>query len=98
MLFIAMFSEQLLIMQLYHSLAGQFFCEGVNIDVDAELLHVPGRPPVPVKEQDLWKFMEQSLHSDSKCWTSAYHSSQGAGIVAGTYEDYIVDDLLSVGY
>ena len=41
--------------------------------------------------------MEQSLHGDTKCWTSAYHSSQGAGIVAGTYKDYIVDDLLAVG-
>ena len=56
---------------------------------------MPGRPPVPVEEQDLWKFTKQSLHSDTKCWTSAYHSSQGAGIVAGTYQDYIVEDLLS---
>ena len=40
--------------------------------------------------------MEQSFHSDTKCWGAAYHSSQGAGIVEGTYKDYIVDDLLAV--
>ncbi len=83
---------------LYLSLAGQFFHEGVRIDEDAKLLRMPGLPPVPVEEQDLWKFTKQSFHSDSKCWASAYHSSQGAGIVAGTFEDYIVDDLLSVGH
>ena len=77
--------------------AGQFFSHGVKIDADARLLRVPGRLPVPVEQQDLWKFMEQSLHGDTKCWTSAYHSSQGAGIVAGTYKDYIVDNLLAVG-
>ena len=77
--------------------AGQFFSRGVKIDADAQLLRVPGRLPVPIEQQDLWKFMEQSLHGDTKCWTSAYHSSQGAGIVTGTYKDYIVDNLLAVG-
>ena len=77
--------------------AGQFFRDGVEVDVDTQLLRMPGRLPVPVGQHDLWKFMEQSLHGDTKCWTSAYHSSQGAGIVAGTYKDYIVDDLLAVG-
>jgi hypothetical protein len=77
-------------------LTGQFFRDGVRIDEDAHVLRVPGRPPVPVEEQDLWKFTKQSFHDDSKCWTSAYHSSQGAGIVAGTYRDYVVEDLLSV--
>ena len=76
---------------------GQFFSHEVKIDADARLLRVPGRLPVPVEQQDLWKFMEQSLHGDTKCWTSAYHSSQGAGIVTGTYKDYIVDNLLAVG-
>ena len=80
----------------FFSSAGQFFRRGVSIDATARLLRIPGRLPVPVEQQDLWKFMEQSLHSDTKCWTSAYHSSQGAGIVQGTYEDYIVDDLLTV--
>ena len=76
-------------------LVGQFFSDGVSIDVEAQLLNMPDRPPVPVEKQQLWKFMEQSLHRDSTCWTSAYHTNQGAGIVAGTYKDYIVDDLLS---
>ena len=76
---------------------GQFFRDEIEVDVEAQLLRMPGRLPVPVEQQDLWKFMEQSLHGDTKCWTSAYHSSQGAGIVAGTYKDYIVDDLLAVG-
>ena len=80
------------------SFAGQFFRRGVKIDEDEKLLHIPGRPPVPVEKQDLWKFMEQNLHDDSQCWTSAYHSSQGAGIVEGSYKDYIVDGLLAVGY
>ena len=84
------------LIQHFSLLAGQFFHEGVRIDEDAKLLHMPGRPPVPVEEQDLWKFTKQSFHSDSRCWASAYHSSQGAGVVAGTFEDYIVDDLLSV--
>ena len=77
--------------------AGQFFHHGVNIDVDALLLHVSGHPQVPVEKRDPWKFMSKSLVSDHKCWTSAYSSSQGAGIVAGTYEDYIIDDLLAAG-
>ena len=81
---------------LFFFLAGQFFRGGVGIDADARLLRVPGRLPVPVEQQDLWKFMELSLHGDTKCWTSAYHSSQGAGIVEGTYKDYIVDGLLAV--
>ena len=75
---------------------GQFFRGGVRIDTYAQLLRVPGRLSVPVEQQDLWKFMELSLHGDTKCWTSAYHSSQGAGIVEGTYKDYIVDNLLAV--
>ena len=55
----------------------QFFCDGVNIDVDAQLLHVPSHPPVPIEKRDLWKFMSKSLVGDHKCWTSAYPSSQG---------------------
>ena len=44
---------------------GQFFCDGVIIDVDAQLnLHVPGHPPVPVEKGDLWKFMSKSLVGD----------------------------------
>ena len=74
---------------------GQFFRDGVSIDVKAQLLHLPGRLPVPVEKKHLWKFMEQSLHRDSMCWISAYHTNQGAGIVAGTYKDYIVNDLIS---
>ena len=81
----------------FESSAGQFFRDGVSIDVDAQLLHVPGQPPVPVEKRDLWKFMSKSLAGDRQCWTSIYPSSQGAGIVAGTYEDYIVDDLLAAG-
>ena len=101
------------------SLAGQFFRDGVKVDVDTQLLHVPGHPPVPVEKRNLWKFMSKSLVAtrlfdmnfhkplaarvsrrpalrDEQCWTLAYPSSQGAGIVAGTYEDYIVDGLLAV--
>ena len=66
-----------------------------EIDVDAQLLRVPGHSPVPVEKRDLWKFMSKSLVGDGQCWTLAYPSSQGAGIVAGTYEDYIVDNLLA---
>ena len=79
------------------SSAGQFFCDGVKIDVDAQLLRVPGHPPVPVEKRDLWKFMSKSLVGDRQCWTSAYPSSQGAGIVAGIYEEYVVDNLLAAG-
>ena len=75
------------------SLAGQFFRDGVKVDVDTQLLYVPGHP---VEKRDLWKFMSKSLVGDEQCWTSAYPSSQGAGIVAGTYENYIVDHLLAV--
>ena len=79
------------------SLAGQFFHDGVKIDVDAQLLHVPGHPPVPVEKRDLWKLVSRNLVGDRQCWTSAYPSSKGAGVVAGTYEDYVVDDLLASG-
>ena len=68
----------------------------MKVDVDTQLLYVPGHPPVPVEERDLWKFMSKSLVGDEQCWMSAYPSSQGAGIVAGTYEDYIMDGLLAV--
>ena len=92
------------------SLVGQFFRDGVKVDVDTQLLHVPGHPPVPVEKRNLWKFMSKSLVAtrlfdrvsrrpalhDEQCWMLAYPSSQGAGIVAGTYEDYIVDGLLAV--
>ena len=71
------------------SLAGQFFHDGVKVDVDTQLLY-------PVEKRDLWKFMSKSLVGDEQCWMLAYSSSQGAGIVAGTYEDYIVDGLLAV--
>ena len=67
----------------------------MSIDVDAQLLHVPSHPPVPVERRDLWKFMSRKLVDYRQCWTSAYSSSQGAGIVAGTYQNYIVDDLLA---
>ena len=74
---------------------GQFFQGGVNIDVNAQLLRVPGHPPVSVERRDLWKFTSRKLVDDQQCWASAYSSSQGAGIVAGTYEDYTVDGLLA---
>ena len=48
--------------------------------------------------QLLRKFMSKSLVGDHECWTSAYPSSQGAGVVAGTYEYYIVDGLLAAGH
>ena len=54
--------------------AGQFFRDGVKIDVDAHL-HMPGHPPVTCGNSCL-----KAL--------SVITSSQGAGIVAGTYEDY----------
>ena len=98
MLGIAYSACVLLSVYFFHALSGQFFSRGVEIDEDAKLLRIPGRSPVPVVKQDLWKFMEQDLKSDSHCWTSVYHSSQGAGIIAGTYKDYIVDDLLAVGF
>ena len=69
----------------------------MKVDTASELLYVPGRSPVPVEKQELWKFMEQSFHTDTQCWTSAYPSNQGAGIVAGSYKDYIVDGLLAIG-
>ncbi len=64
------------------SSASQFFGDGVKIDIDAQLLRVPGHPPVPIEKRDLWKFMSKNLVGDGQCWTSAYPSSQGAGIVA----------------
>ena len=73
------------------SLAGQFFHDGVKIDVATQLLHAPLHPSVPVvKHHDLWKFMSRSpvAIGDRQCWMSAYPSSQGAGILAGTYVDY----------
>ncbi len=33
--------------------------------------------------------IEQSLHGDTKCWTSAYHNSQEAGTFEGTDKDCI---------
>ena len=68
----------------------------MKVNVDAKLLHLPGRRPVPVEQKPLWKFMEHSFHRDTKCWTSLYTSSQGVGLVEGTYQDYIVDGLLAV--
>jgi hypothetical protein len=38
-----------------------------------------------------FKFMEQSLHSDTKCWTLAYHHSAAKehGIVERTSKEWI---------
>ena len=52
----------------------------MSIDVDAQLLHLPGHPPVPVERRDLWKFMSRKLVDDRQCWASAYSSSQSTGI------------------
>ena len=68
----------------------------MKLDEDARLLHIHRHSPVPVEQHDLWKFMEQSLQRDTKCWTMSYHTSQGAGIMEGSYGDYIVDGLLAV--
>ena len=69
----------------------------MTLDEEARLLHIHGHPAIPVEQQDLWKFMEQSFPRDSTCWTMSYHTSQGAGVLEGSYEDYIVDRLLTVG-
>ena len=67
----------------------------MSIDTKEEVLHIPGRPSVPLERKDLWKFMEQSFASDSQCWTSAHHATpdQGAAIIEGSYQDYIVGGL-----
>ena len=80
----------------FFCVAGQFFRQGVKVDVDAKLLRLPGRRSVPVEQKPLWKFMKHSFYRDTKCWASLYSSSQGVGLVEGTYQDYIVDGLLAV--
>ena len=69
----------------------------MNIDVDAQLLHVPSHPPLPVEKRDLWKFMSKALLVIASAGHRHTPAAKELALVAGTYEDYIVDDLLAAG-
>ena len=51
---IAVLHRMVLFLWLLPFFVGQFFWDGVSIDVDAQLLHVPSHPPVPVEKACWW--------------------------------------------
>ena len=83
---------------LYVITAGQFFRSGIEIDVENQMLHLPGKSPVPVKLRPIWKFMAEEISEDPVCWTTVKPSNQGEGLIQGEYIDYEVYNLVSTGF
>ena len=85
----------------YHTLfAGQFLRSGVMVDEEKRLLILPGRPSVPVVHQQVFAFIQAEApeYKAKSCWTAKKRSSQGVGVIEGTYTDYEVKSLLSTGF
>ena len=86
------------------TLSGQFLDSDVKIDENEKLLMIPGRDPIPVMKRQAWKFVEKNMESHERdanahikfCWTTAYPSNQGHGIIKGTFLDYKVQHILAV--
>ena len=75
---------------------GQFFRSGIEIDIENQMLHLPGKSPVPVKLRPIWKFMAKEVPENPVCWTTVKPSNQGEGLIQGQYKDYEVYSLIPV--
>ncbi len=80
---------------LTHTLPGQFFRPGVDIDEVRRLLVLPTLDSVPVMRRPVWAFMEREEKDDQLCWTAMNPGYQGKGLLEGHYLDYLVNDVLS---
>ena len=62
---------------------------------------IPGRDPIPVMKRQAWRFVKNMEAHESDvnghiCWTTAYPSNQGHGVIKGTFLDYKVQHILAV--
>ena len=62
----------------------------MNIDTENMLMKLGDRIPILVKKDKAWPF----LGVDAECWFAVDTNNQGAGIIKGVYNDYIVDYLI----
>ena len=82
--------------------SGQFLDSDIKIDENEKLLMIPGWDLVPVMKRQAWTFVEKNMEaheSDANghiCWTTAYPSNQGHGIIKGTFLDYKLQYILAV--
>ena len=79
---------------------GQFLRPGVALDEEGRLLILPGKPSVPIEQQQLYRFIRADApqYNHGTCWTAVKHSNQGVGVIEGTYTDYEVNNLLHTGF
>ena len=81
-------------------LSGQFLDRDIEIDENEKVLLIPGQDPIPVVKRQVWRFVEKNIESgesdDHFCWTTVHPSSQGHGIIKGTFLDYKVQHILAV--
>ena len=73
---------------------GQFFRDGVEIDAEMRVLHLPGQRQVPVVQRPMWKLHGRLPGNESVCWGARHRSRQGIGLIHGSYRDYEVDSLI----
>ena len=69
---------------------GQFLTASVNIDTENMLMKLGDRDPISVKRDKAWAH----LGINAECWYGVDTDNQGAGIIEGTYTDYIVNQLI----
>lgn len=73
--------------------AGSFLHSGATIDEKKQVLIVPGRIAVPLKQENI------NIHSDTyqtkirNCWTVVKNSYQGIGLDERSYTSYNVNVL-----
>ena len=75
----------------------------MDIDESRHILILPDMEPVPVQRKSIWHFMERERGKKSEvepkfCWVAMNPGYQGKKLIAGSYLDYIVDDLLSPNF
>jgi len=62
----------------------------VEIDTDYNIMKIGYHKPISVVKGQAWNF----LGTDEDCWYGHSSDNQGAGVIQGSYLDYIVKELL----
>jgi len=62
----------------------------VEIDTDYNIMKIGYHNPISVVKGQAWNF----LGTDEDCWYGYSSDNQGAGVIQGSYLDYIVKELL----
>jgi len=70
-------------------LVGQFMGKDVEIDTDYHILKIGYHAPIAVVKGPAWHF----LGTDEQCWYDRSSDNQGAGVIQGSYLDYLVKEL-----